>query len=88
MLLFHFQPGQFVIKSHRHFTEVDARAHGPFCVQRVTGAYRQKVTIKPVNARGRPTIIHASHLVPSEEPYMEPLTVELGMDREVEPRSP
>ena len=24
MLLFHFQPGQFVIKRHRRFTKVDA----------------------------------------------------------------
>ena len=30
-LLFHFQPGQFVLKHHRRFTKVDAQAHGPFC---------------------------------------------------------
>ena len=29
-LLFHFQPGQFVLKHHRCFTKVDAKAHGPF----------------------------------------------------------
>ena len=31
-LLFHFQPGQFVLKRHWHFTKVDARVHGPFFV--------------------------------------------------------
>ena len=31
-LLFHFQPGQFVLKHHRCSTKVDARAHGPFRV--------------------------------------------------------
>ena len=30
MLLFHFQPGQFVLKCHRRFTKVDTKAHGPF----------------------------------------------------------
>ena len=34
-LLFHFQPGQFILKHHRHFTKVDARAHGPFHIRRV-----------------------------------------------------
>ena len=71
-LLFHFQPGQFVLKRQRHFTKVDARAAGPYRVRRVTGAYRQRVTIEPVDERGRPSIIHASHLVPYEQPYIEP----------------
>ena len=31
-LLFHFQPNQFILKRHRHFTKVDARVHGPFRV--------------------------------------------------------
>ena len=87
-LLFHFQPGQFILRCHRHFTKVDARAHRPFRVHRLMGAYCQRVTIKPVNGRGPPTIVHASHLVPFEEPYMEPQTVELGAEGEVEPRSP
>ena len=87
-LLFHFQPGQFVFKHHRHFTKVDAKAHGPFPVRRVMGAYRQQATIEPVNGQGRPSIVHASHLVLFEEPYMEPQTVELGVEGEVEPRSP
>ena len=51
-LLFHFQPGQFVLKRCRCFTKVDARAHRPFRVRRVMGAYHQRVTIKPVNGRG------------------------------------
>ena len=38
-LLFQFQPGQFVFKHYRWFTKVDARAHGPFLVCRVTGVY-------------------------------------------------
>ena len=87
-LLFHFQPGQFVLKRHKRFSKVDAKAHGPFRVRWVTGAYRQRVTIEPVNGRGRPSIVHASHLVPFEEPYVEPQMVELGAEGEVEPRSP
>ena len=54
----------------------------------MTGAYRQRVTIEPVNGRGRPSIVHASHLVPFEEPYVEPQMVELGTEGEVEPHSP
>ena len=72
MLLFHFQPGQSVLKRHRHFTKVDAWAHGLFQVHRVTGAYRQRVTIKLVNGCSRLTIVHASHLVQFEELYLEP----------------
>ena len=51
-LLFHFQPGQFVLKHHRRFTKVDARVHGPFRVRSVMGAYRQQVTIEQVNGLG------------------------------------
>ena len=32
MLLFHFQPGQFVLKRHKRFSKVDAKVHGPFRV--------------------------------------------------------
>ena len=87
-LLFHFQPGQFVLKHHRRFTKVDAMAHGPFRVRRVMGAYHQRVTIEPVNGRGQPTIVHASHLVPCKEPYVEPQTIKQGVEGEVEPHSP
>ena len=31
-LLFHFQPGQFILKCHRLFTKLDAGVHGPFHV--------------------------------------------------------
>ena len=51
-LLFHFQPSQFVLKRHRRFTKVDTRAHGPLRARQVMGAYRQQVTIEPVNGRG------------------------------------
>ena len=87
-LLFHFQPSQLILKHHRRFTKVDARTCAPFGIRRVLGVYCPQVTIKPVHSRGRPTIIHASHLVPFKEPYMEPQTVELGMEGEVELRSP
>ena len=87
-LLFHFQPGQFILKCHRRFTKVDAREHGPFRVRRVMGAYRQQVTIKLVNGQGRLTIVHARHLVPFEEPYVEPQVFKLGAEEELEPRSP
>ena len=39
-LLFHFQPGQFVIKRQKRFTKVEARALGPYRVRQVSGAYR------------------------------------------------
>ena len=29
-LLFYFQPGQLILKHHRHFTKVEAQAHRPF----------------------------------------------------------
>ena len=84
-LLFHFQPGQLVIKRQKRFTKVEARALGPYRVRRVTGAYRQRVTIEPVEGRGRPTTVHASHLIPFEEPYVEPHTIDLSAGDAAEP---
>ena len=52
ILLFYFQPGQLVLKRYSCFTKVDTRVCGPFRVRRVIGAYRQRVTIEPVNGRG------------------------------------
>ena len=86
-LLFHFQPGQFVIRRQKRFTKVEARALGPYRVRKVSGAYRQRVTIEPLEGRGRPTTVHASHLIPYEEPYTEPHTIDLGPEDEAEPRT-
>ena len=77
-----------MLKRQRRFTKLDARALGPFRVKRVAGAYRQRITIEPVDGRGRPTTIHASHLIPFEEPYVEPHTIDLSAEDTAEPPSP
>ena len=44
--------------------------------------YRQRITIEPVDSSSgqRQVVVHASHLVPFQQPYAEPDHVELGED--------
>lgn len=88
-MLFHFQPGQLVIRRHRIFSKMDPRSGGPFRVVRVSGLYRQRVTVEPVNAgparAKRTVIVHAGHLVPLNSPYEEPEVLDLNRDMDPEP---
>ena len=78
-LLFHFVPGQLVSRRSRVFSKLDPRSTGPYRVTGVMGLYRQRVAIEPVTGTGhRPTIVHASHLVPYDAPYIEPPVIDLS----------
>ena len=61
-MLFHFYPGQQVMRRTRPFSKLDAKATGPFKVRKVSGLYRQRVTIEPEegSSRRRPLAVHAS----------------------------
>jgi hypothetical protein len=48
-VLFHFLPGQLVLRRQQTFSKLDSRTSGPFRIRNVTGAYRQRVLIKPIN---------------------------------------
>ena len=45
--LFHFIPGQLVMRRHQNFSKLDPRASGPYTVLKVSGTYRQKVLLEP-----------------------------------------
>ena len=86
-LLFHFEPGQIVTRRHRAFSKLDPRTTGPFRVRTISGVYRQRVTIEPLEeaSRRRRVTVHASQLVPFEEPYAEPGVIDLSEDATPEP---
>ena len=56
---------------------------------RVSGMYRQRVTVEPVGAglarAKRTVIVHAGHLVPLNSPYEEPEVLDLNRDMDPEP---
>ena len=85
-MLFHFEPGQIVTRRHRQFSKLDPKTTGPFCVRAVTGVYRQRVTIEPLEeaSRRRRVTVHASQLVPFREPYTEPNEIDLAHDAKPE----
>ncbi len=39
-MLFHYMPGQLVLRRHRTFSKMDPRSAGPFIVRSVGGIYR------------------------------------------------
>ncbi len=61
-MLFHFTPGQIVTRRHRAFSKLDPRTTGPFRVRNISGVYRQRVTIEPIEGanRRRRVTVHAS----------------------------
>ena len=66
-VLFHYLPGQLVLRRQRTFSKLEAPTSGPFRARSVTGAYRQRVLIEPVEndtGRRRRLTVHASQLVP------------------------
>ena len=79
-------PGQLVTRRHRAFSKLDPRTTGPFRVRSVSGTDRQRVTLDPlVGEDGAPRrkkrlIVHASHLVPFDKPYVEPEDLDVGDD--------
>ena len=81
-MLFYFTPGQLVARRVRTFSKMDPRSLGPFHVRKVSGAYRQRVTIEPIGDQPnkRTVIVHAGHLVPFHEPYVEPAAVDVEGD--------
>lgn len=81
-MLFHFEPGQLVTRRYRLFSKLDPRTTGPFRVRRVGGVYRQRVTIEPTvgSTARRIVTVHASQLVPYEQPYTEPDAIDLHPD--------
>ena len=87
-MLFHFQPGQLVTRRHRVFSKLDPKATGPFRVRQVGGLYRQRVTIVPAEptSNQRQVTVHASQLIPFEQPYAEPPLIDIG--RDAQPPSP
>ena len=93
-VLFNFEPGQIVTRRHRQFSKLDPKTTGPFRVRAVTGVYRQRVTIEPLEgaSRRRRVIVHASQLVPFQEPYTEPDAIDFSHDARPEedtiPRAP
>ena len=87
-MLFHFIPGQLVTRRHRVFSKLDPRTTGPFRVRRVTGTYRQRVQLEPIDAsssRKKKLIVHASQLVPFDRPYIGPGDIEVSPDAEPDP---
>ena len=58
----------------------------PYRVRSVAGTYRQRVTLDPLVGEGNPrrrskrVIIHASHLVPYNKPYVDPEDLNVGED--------
>lgn len=92
-MLFHFEPGQIVTRRHRAFSKLDPRTTGPFRVRSVSGVYRQRVAIEPVDgaSRQKRVTVHASQIVPFEQPYAEPDVIDLSQDatpEDVTPRAP
>lgn len=85
-LLFHFMPGQLVTRRHRTFSKLDPRTTGPFRVRSVSGIYRQRVELEPIDGEDptrkprRNLNVHASQLVPYEKPYVEPEDIDVGPD--------
>lgn len=83
-MLFHFEPGQIVTRRHRAFSKLDPRTTGPFRVRGISGIYRQRITIEPLEGesrgqkRRRRVTVHASQLVPFETPYIEPEDIDVG----------
>ena len=79
-------PGQLVTRRHCAFSKLDPRTTGPFRVRNVSGTYRQRVTLDPLVGedgaprRRRRLIVHASHLVPFDKPYVEPEDLDVGDD--------
>ena len=88
-MLFHFIPGQLVTRQHRIFSKLDPRTTGPFRVRHVTGVYRQKVQLEPIDGeasrRKKKLTVHASQLVPFDRPYIEPGEIEISPDAKPEP---
>ena len=84
--LFYFMPGQLVTRRHRAFSKLDPRTTGPLRVKSVAGTYRQRVTLDPLVGDGeapkrrKRLIVHASHLVPYDKPYVEPEDIDVGED--------
>ena len=89
-ILFHFEPGQIVTRRHRAFSKMDPKTTGPFRVRSVSGVYRPRITIKPTetSSRQRRTTVHASQLVPFEDPYAEPDDIDVGPDTAAAPQFP
>lgn len=82
-VMFHFLPGQLVIRRHRLFSKLDPRTTGPFRIRSVTGTYRQRVLLEPINdpsGRKKRLTAHASQLVPFDKPYIEPEDLDFGPD--------
>ena len=62
---------------------------GPFVVCKVARLYGQRVTIEDPDGpsgkgmRARPCVVHASHLAPFDEPYVEPQEITLDGSEEL-----
>ena len=70
------------------FSKLDTKSTGPFRVKSIAGVYRQRITVEPVSGpTAKPIVVHASHLVPFQEPYFEPndVDVEEPIAQEPEP---
>ncbi len=64
--LFHFTPGQIVIRRHRTFSKLDPRKSPPYRVRSVAGVFRQRIMLEPIDVEGqkpawrRRITVHAS----------------------------
>ena len=77
------------------FSKLDPKSTGPFRVKSISGVYRQRITVEPASGpAAKPLVVHASHLVPFQEPYFEPNDVDVeepiapAPEPEPEPPSP
>ena len=73
-MVFSFQPGQMVLRRWRPFSKMDAKASGPVIIDRVYGLYNQRVVVKWKDSQGkwRKNHVHASQLIPIDDPFVEP----------------
>ena len=90
--LFHFAPGDQVLRQRRVLEKLGAKAKGPFEDFRVTGKFQQQIWIRPLmptlgSHRQRPSpslVVHASQLVPYTAPPLDAQQVEEGDPTAVE----
>ena len=50
LTLFHFGVGEQVLRRRKVIGKLAARAEGPFIITRVSGTYRQRITIRPLES--------------------------------------
>ena len=68
-----------MLRRWRPFSKIDAKSSAPVRVVKVSGLYNQRITIEYETEKGklRKSVVHASQLIPFDDPYPEAQLIEV-----------